>query len=127
MKDFKILFKSILQNKLSIILLVLSFFATPKIVLTEDAIINPSSVKLLIASWCVRCKDMEDLLKEQNVSYQRLDVENDPSAKDLYDKVGGGGVPILIVGNKLLKGYNHSAVIEILKSRDSSFSDLKNP
>jgi mycoredoxin len=59
---------------------------------------------------------MEELLKEQRVQYLRMDVEKDPEAKELYEAVGGGGVPILIVGNKLLRGFNHSAVLELLKS-----------
>lgn len=46
-------------------------------------------ITLLVASWCVRCKEMEDLLIEQNVVYQKLDVEKDSRGRELYGSLGG--------------------------------------
>ncbi len=98
-------------HKIKIFLLVFLVLAECQYAFASD-----KPVQLLVASWCVRCRDMEELLKQQKVSYQRYDVETDKKGRELYGTLGGGGVPILIVGNKLIRGFDRRKVLEMLET-----------
>ena len=88
----------------------------------QVALAAEKTVQLLVASWCVRCKDMEELLKQQKVIYQRYDVETDQKGRELYGSLGGGGVPILIAGNKLIRGYDRLQVLEMIDSMNKQLN-----
>jgi glutaredoxin len=79
---------------------------------------SASSIQILVASWCVHCRDLEKFLQDQNLGYIRLDIEKDPEGRKRYQQLGGGGVPMVIIGNSVLKGFDKEAILEMLeKSR----------
>lgn len=71
------------------------------------------NVEILVASWCVHCKDLEKFLRSQNIGYTKLDIEKDSTGARLYQRLGGGGVPMIIIGNSVLKGFDKNALVEL--------------
>ena len=78
------------------------------------------SIQILVASWCVHCRDLEKFLQDQNLGYIRLDIEKDPEGRRLYQQLGGGGVPMVIIGKSILKGFDKNAILEMLERTQRS-------
>lgn len=74
---------------------------------------NPA-IKILVASWCVHCRDLENFLQKQGFGYTKLDIEKDVEGRKVYQQLGGGGVPMVIIGNSVLKGFDRNAILEMM-------------
>lgn len=81
-------------------------------------------VTVLVADWCPYCRKLEDALKKLNITYNRLDVEKNPRGKKIYTRLGGGGIPITIVGDQVIRGYDPQAVVDLLRPKKSSGSGV---
>lgn len=72
-------------------------------------------VKILVASWCVHCYELEKFLQDESVEYLKLDIEKDPEGRKLYQQLGRGGIPIMVINNNILRGFDKRAVRELLE------------
>ncbi|BDV42021.1 NrdH-like redox domain-containing protein [Geotalea uraniireducens] len=72
------------------------------------------TVELYVTSWCGYCKKMERFLKEQGIPYVAYDVEQDRAAHERFIQLGGSGVPLARVGQRVVNGYNPEAVLRLL-------------
>ncbi len=62
--------------------------------------------------WCHRAKEY---LSRKGVSYLEHDVAADKEkAKEMIDKSGQMGVPVIIVDNEVLVGFNQAQLDEVL-------------
>ena len=68
-------------------------------------------VILLVAPGCPYCLMAEELLKKKRVTYKRLDINKDEEGRVLYQSLGGGGVPILKVGTKVVRGFDPIEIV----------------
>ncbi len=71
-------------------------------------------VEIFVTSWCGYCKRLETFLKENNIEYKRYDVEKDPKGAAIFAQIGGEGVPVSRVGNKVVQGFDPDAILEAL-------------
>lgn len=74
-----------------------------------------NKVTLYVTSWCPVCVRAEDYMKRNNIAYRKLDIEKNSSARSDYKKLGGRGVPLILVGNKTIKGFNSKLIAKYLK------------
>lgn len=64
---------------------------------------------------CHFCHMAKDFFKENNVSYTEYDVAADAEKRtELIDKSGQMGVPVIIIGDDLIIGFNKPKVTELL-------------
>jgi len=75
---------------------------------TEDGVV------LYATSWCGYCQKTRELLVEQNVPYIEYDIERSPEGRRQYDALRGRGVPILTVGDTVVRGYNRREILALL-------------
>lgn len=62
-------------------------------------------IVMLTAEWCGYCRKQEQLFARAGVRYTALDVDSD--AGDLaFRAVRGRAVPITVVGQQLIRGYD---------------------
>ena len=62
--------------------------------------------------WCVRVKDF---LKENDVSFTNVDVGTDQkAAKEMVEKSGQMGVPVVDVDGEITVGFNEAKLRELL-------------
>ncbi|HIH39094.1 glutathione S-transferase N-terminal domain-containing protein [Candidatus Woesearchaeota archaeon] len=67
-----------------------------------------------ICPWCVKAKDY---LKSKKITYKEYDVgEDDKARKEMIDKSGQMGVPVLDIGGRIIVGFNQAAIDEALAS-----------
>lgn len=114
-----------MKNILSIALFSLLAISTllPQLSLAQTKKPLPT-VEILVASWCVHCRDLEKFLQNQNIGYLRLDIEKDKEGRKRYQQLGGGGVPMVIIGNSVLKGFDKEAILELLQADKSPQVEL---
>jgi glutaredoxin len=75
-----------------------------------------TSKKIILLSrpgcgWCVKAKK---LLNSSGKRYTEYNVEK-PTGTRLFKKYKGSGVPMIIVGDKVIKGYSESGILAALK------------
>ncbi len=72
------------------------------------------SVEIFVTEWCPYCKQLESFLQEKRISYKRYDIERDKVGKKLHSELGGGGVPVVRIGSKVLRGFTPEAILAAL-------------
>ncbi len=64
---------------------------------------------------CHFCHMAKEFFKEKNVAYTEYDVASDQEKrKEMVEKSGQMGVPVIVIGNNLIVGFNKSKIVELL-------------
>ena len=72
------------------------------------------SVTLYTTSWCVHCKRAKGYLHAQGVRFNEVDVETAEGKRE-FAQMGGGGVPVILVGSKAMRGFDEARLAAMLK------------
>jgi glutaredoxin 3 len=57
----------------------------------------------------------KDFFKEKNVEFQDFDVASDQSKRqEMVQKSGQLGVPVIVIGNNIIVGFNKPKIVELL-------------
>lgn len=82
----------------------------------ELARMTPSRVVMFSTSWCGYCAKARALFREQGVRFTEIDIEADPEgARFQAEQLGTHGVPTIVVGNRLIHGYDEGQILAGLK------------
>ncbi len=73
-------------------------------------------VRVFSAVWCGYCKLAKAHLAKRGVPYEEIDVEQSASGEAEYRRLGGRGVPILLVGEQRMDGFDPAALDVLLKA-----------
>ncbi|MFT5161993.1 MAG: glutaredoxin 3 [Alteromonadaceae bacterium] len=66
--------------------------------------------------WCPYCKKARDYLTDNNIAFVERDIEmGDAGIDALYRSTGAQGIPQIVVGNKIITGFNLSVLNPELK------------
>ena len=84
------------------------------ILLCSAAIAQNAKVEIFVTSWCPYCSKLEKFLQKSQIEYTRYDVDADAKARDLFESLGGSGVPMSRVGKKVIHGYDPAEIIAAL-------------
>ena len=98
----------------------------PTVACADDMSVRPAVV-MLATSWCPYCASARRYFHRENIEYCEYDVERSATGKRLYDELGGGGVPILIIGDRYrINGFDEHALeraLQKLRSGSGETSD----
>ena len=73
-------------------------------------------VDIFVTSWCPYCRKLETFLKQGQIDYTRHDVEADAASEQEFQHLGGDGVPMVRVGDKIIHGYDPEEILAALKA-----------
>ena len=73
-----------------------------------------AEVVLYTTTWCGYCTKTKNLLDDMGVAYVEVDVEHSSEGRRQFEALGGRGVPLLKIGENVVKGYNPEAVRRLL-------------
>jgi len=76
-----------------------------------------SGIVMLGASWCGYCKRLKAALEQAQVPYTELDVEDGAEGHDAFVALGGRGVPVTVIGQDVVHGYNTTRLGRLLAER----------
>lgn len=84
---------------------------------TEKALASSAqpTVVLYATDWCGYCKATRALFASNGIAYVEHDIEKSSEALSQHRKLGGNGVPLIVVGDEVIKGYNEAALRQLLK------------
>ncbi len=64
---------------------------------------------------CHFCHMAKDFFKEKNIAFEDFDVSVDlVKRKEMVDKSGQMGVPVILIDNDLIVGFNKPKIAELL-------------
>lgn len=73
---------------------------------TADVLASKPDVIMLGAWWCTYCDKAKKYFHQNNIHYCEYDMENTLEGKRLYEKHGGGAIPIMLIGDYQLNGFS---------------------
>lgn len=66
-------------------------------------------VILYSTAWCGYCRKARSYMRRNGIAFTEYDIEKDPLANADYQRRGGAGVPFLVQGDNVLRGYRESS------------------
>ena len=68
-------------------------------------------VKVYSTNVCPYCTMAKDFLKEHGVEFEEVNVQEDQeAAKEMVEKSGQMGVPVIEIGNRIIVGFDKEAI-----------------
>ncbi len=71
-------------------------------------------IKIYTSTTCSHCHAAKDYLEEKGHSYEEKNVSTDPQAKKELIAMGFMGVPIIMVDDNIIEGFNRNKLEELL-------------
>lgn len=59
---------------------------------------------------CPACVMAKQYFAKKGVPYEEIDVEKSPQGREAFQKLGGRGVPLIMVGTKRMEGFSSQAI-----------------
>ena len=73
------------------------------------------TVEVYSTPTCMYCNLLKDFLKENNVEYTEINVAEDEDKRNyIVEKSGQMGVPVTIIGDEVIVGFNQAKITETL-------------
>jgi glutaredoxin len=74
-------------------------------------------VVMYSTSWCGHCKNARKYFAAKRIAYRDLDVEKSDAAAREFKRLGGSGVPLILVGHKAMSGFDPESFEALRASR----------
>lgn len=73
------------------------------------------NIKIYTTPPCPYCHMAKDFFREKNLEFVEVNVAEDEAAlKEMFDKSGQTGVPVIEIDGKIVKGFNRPELERIL-------------
>ena len=86
--------------------LLLLFLADPFRWLEPTITPSNKQVTMYSTSWCGYCRKARDTFTRQGIPFRELDIEKNVDAKKAYDALKGRGVPLILVDDQQMTGFD---------------------
>lgn len=63
-------------------------------------------VVMFATSWCSYCRMARTYFKNHGIDYTEYDIEKNRAARLEYERLNGRGVPLIVVGEQLMRGFS---------------------
>lgn len=68
------------------------------------------TVEIYVTDWCGYCRQAQSYMKSKGIPYVAYDIEKDRAAMQRHKELGGGGVPLIVVGSHKMSGFSPRAL-----------------
>ena len=79
--------------------------------------VSGGAVKIYTATWCTWCERAKTYMRSKGIAFNEYDVENSVVGRQEYKRLKGKGVPIILVGNQRMNGFNPDRLDQMLANR----------
>lgn len=69
-------------------------------------LVGKGEVTLFSTEWCGYCRKARTYLQNNNIAFREYDIEKSAQAQKLYQQNGGRGIPLLVFGDKRMRGFS---------------------
>lgn len=84
-----------------------------KLIATRNGASQPGGGKKVVmytTARCPACVMAKQYFAKKGVPYEEIDVERSAQGREAFQKLGGRGVPLIMVGTKRMEGFNSQAI-----------------
>jgi len=81
-------------------------YSSPEITDPDATVGVSKEVVMYGASWCGVCKRAEAWFHQQGIPFKEYDVETSAIGRREFRRLGGTGVPIILVGERRMNGFD---------------------
>ena len=92
-----------------------SFKYDSSLVTTRKA--KGKTVVMYSTSWCGYCKQAARYFRKNNIPFEEHDIEKSKKAARDYKKLNGRGVPLILIGDKRMNGFDARRFDRIYNNR----------
>ncbi|MEX2199616.1 MAG: glutaredoxin domain-containing protein [Burkholderiales bacterium] len=71
-------------------------------------------VVMYATSWCPYCAKARAYFGRKGIAYTEYDVEKSPTANAEFKRLGGRGVPLILVGREKMSGFSEAGFDALL-------------
>jgi len=75
---------------------------------------SKEKVRIYTTPWCGYCKKAKAHLAGKGVLYEEVDVEASEQGRSEFTRIGGRGVPVILVGRQRMDGFSAAGLDEML-------------
>ena len=72
-------------------------------------------VTLYATDWCGYCAATRRFFADNGIQYRELDIEKSSEAAKIHRALGGNGVPLIVIGDDIVNGYNEANLRQLLR------------
>ena len=74
------------------------------------------TVKIYSTPWCPYCKMAKDFLREHNIKFEDINVQEKPEKiEEMAEVSGQRGVPVITINGRVILGFDPEALKSALK------------
>lgn len=84
------------------------------------AISRPGEILMISSETCVHCKLARRWLTVHNVAFRECVIERDAPCAQRYRALYAPGTPLLVVRDRVLRGFSPQAILAVLKLPDQA-------
>ena len=55
---------------------------------------------------CAHCRQLKQWLKQHQIPFRDMDIQRNPRAMREFQRHGGRGIPLLLVGDRTIQGFD---------------------
>jgi glutaredoxin-like YruB-family protein len=74
----------------------------------------PARVVMYSTSWCPYCAKARAYFAKKGIAYTEYDVEKSGTAHAEFKRLGGRGVPLILVGRETMNGFSEQSFDALL-------------
>lgn len=71
---------------------------------------------LYATEWCGYCARTREFFNERNIPFREYDIEKSAEGEAQYEKLGGNGVPVIVINNNVIHGFDEGALNNALST-----------
>lgn len=79
---------------------------SPRLSRLDELFPRQQEVVIYTAQWCGVCTRAKAYFAREGIPYQEYDVENDARGRRDFRRLSGTGVPIILVGDRRMDGFD---------------------
>jgi glutaredoxin len=76
------------------------------------------SVVIYTTPSCAHCRRAKAFLRGRGIGFREMDIAGSARARKEFERLGGRGVPLLLIGDKRLDGFSERRFLALYNERD---------
>jgi len=92
----------------------------PTIACTDEIIASRPDAIMLGAWWCTYCYKARKYFNNNKISYCEYDIEHTKKGEQMYQKLNGRGIPLLLIGKHQINGFDEYSIERALSELHGS-------
>ena len=76
---------------------------------------DQQTVIMYSTSWCGYCKQARRYFRSNSINFREYDIEKNSAAAKKFKRLGGKGVPLIVVGDNKMSGFSQSGFESIYR------------